>query len=76
MASVKSKLQDQAPKSQNISNRKTDLANLAHIILIIIMMMMMKPGFTYAFIQIMQGIHILVLEKLAFQDLSILTVSL
>lgn len=29
MASEKSKLRDQAPKSQNISNQKTDLANLA-----------------------------------------------
>lgn len=29
MASVKSKLQHQASKSQNVSNMKTDLANLA-----------------------------------------------
>lgn len=36
----------------------------------------MKPGFTYAFIQTMQGIDILVLDKVTFQELSILTVSL
>lgn len=29
MALVKSKLQDQAPKSQSVSKGKTDLANLA-----------------------------------------------
>lgn len=42
----------------------------------VVLIIIMKPDFTYAFIQIVQGMHMLVLEKVTFQDLSILTVSL
>jgi len=46
------------------------------IVIITIMIIIMRPFFTYAFIRIVKGIHILVLKKVLFQDLSILTVSL
>lgn len=36
----------------------------------------MKPVFTYVFIQIVQGIHNVISEKVVFQDLNIGTVSL